>query len=152
MKGKKFRRMETLTSCFAILHWVMFRVCLIIQNLWFVFGGKFSNIHHADVFLVSFCFFPFLGHVRIARSQAFFERKYLPINYEKEYFHSKLCLSFCLSRLMIKHTEMILMVQALRILENDDERMKSTKLLVLNILKINKNNFFFCRSEGRTNI
>ena len=34
------------------------------------------------------------------------------------------------------------MVPALRILENDDERMKSTKLLVLNILKINKNNFF----------
>lgn len=100
----------------------------------------------------SFRYFPyfraFLGHVKSARRKAFFELKYLPINYENEYFYPRRCLSFCLSHLMIKHTKMMLMAQTLRILENDDERMKSTKLLVLNILKINKNSFF----EGRTNI
>jgi hypothetical protein len=69
-----------------------------------------------------------LGHVKA------FERKYLPINYEKEYFLFKFVF---ISFNDQTQGEMMLMASALRILEKDDERMKSTKLLILNILKIN---------------
>lgn len=79
------------------------------------------------------------GDATTKKSQKLFPSvKYLPINYERSIFHRcAVCVCVYLIE-MIKHVEMMLMAKTSRILEKDDERMKSTKQRVLNILKINK--------------